>query len=1023
MQQPCPRCGRGTRPDAQFCDGCGLALRAAEPGDAAPAALAEAGTGREGELAAIAQCLQAAAEGRGCTVALCGEPGIGKSHTAREAARRATAQGVQVFWGRCNEEPGAPPYWPWQQVLQSWMATQPDAALAGLPRPAAAALADLVPELAARLPDLPPVPASSDALQARFRLFEAVANFWRHVTETAPVLLVLDNVHWADASSLKLLEYLAPELPGLRLLVLVTYREMELSRQHPLSGTLGELSARCTLRRLRLVGLDRAHTAAMMARALGNAVADDLVDEVHRRTEGNPLFVGEMARLLLQEGLLAGGKVLPPQRIPEGIREVIGRRLNRLSERTNQVLACASIFGRRFEAHLLAPVLDDIDEDGCALALEEALAARILEALPEPGRYRFGHALFRETLYEEIPPPRRSRLHLRVARTLEARAADSPRLAAALAYQYGAALPGGDALRAVDWARRAADHASALLAHEEAARYLRLALQGMEVGGGFEPGLRCALLNALGEALNRAGEYLQARQAFQQAAQLAREEGRAAELARAALGFEVATWCPGLPGVPAARMLRDALDAAPTSDLATTARLLSALARALIYSGEETQAMQVHEQALAAARRCGDARILASTLVATLSARWQHERRAQRLAAADEARRLALAAGDRALAVDASAWALFDLFELGDLRAWRAGIEEYERNAEELREPFPLYVGACSRTMHALLEGRFTEAERLARAALAVGARMPGLDAAGVYGVQMFTLRREQGRLAEVAPAVQWFVASGGAANAWRPGLALIHAELGQLDDARREFEALAGDGFAMLARDGVWAASTAYLAEVCAVLGDAARACGLYALLRPYAGCNLLAGTSIACVGAADLLLARLAATQRHWDAAQRHFEAALAFNAQQGARPGLAHTRLHYAAMLLARNRSGDRAQAATLLPLAIADASDLGMAALQQRAAALQVQAGAAAAPRVHLAGLSDREVQVLAFIAAGRSNREIAQALFVSPNTVANHVRSILGKTQCANRTEAAAFAIRHSLAPSALSSRA
>jgi DNA-binding CsgD family transcriptional regulator len=198
-------------------------------------------------------------------------------------------------------------------------------------------------------------------------------------------------------------------------------------------------------------------------------------------------------------------------------------------------------------------------------------------------------------------------------------------------------------------------------------------------------------------------------------------------------------------------------------------------------------------------------------------------------------------------------------------------------------------------------------------------------------------------------------------------------------------------------------------------MLGDAGRAERLYALLHPYAGCNLLAGTSIACVGAADLLLGRLAATQRHWDAAERHFQAALAFNEQQGARPGLAHTRLHYADMLLARNRAGDRAQAASLLLLAAADASALGMAGVQRRVAALQEQAGAAPMLRPYPAGLSEREVQVLAFVAAGKSNRQIAQALFVSPNTVANHVRSILGKTQCTNRTEAAAFAIRNALA--------
>jgi DNA-binding NarL/FixJ family response regulator len=461
--------------------------------------------------------------------------------------------------------------------------------------------------------------------------------------------------------------------------------------------------------------------------------------------------------------------------------------------------------------------------------------------------------------------------------------------------------------------------------------------------------------------------------------------------------------------------LREALDLAPPDDLPTAARLLSALARALIYSGEEAQAMRVQEEALRTARRCGDARIMASTLVATLSARWQHERRDERAAAAQEAIRLATQAGDRALEVAASAWAMFDHFERGDMALWKATLAGYERWADEQREPFLLYVSASSRTMHALLEGRFAEAEDLALRTLAVGARMPGLDAAGVYGVQMFTLRREQGRLAEVAPAVQLFVQGDPGAAAWRPGLALVYAELGRREDARREFERVAAEGFAALPRDGVRAASIAYLAEVCAMLGDAARAQELYDLLLPAAGCNLLAGTSIACVGAADMLLGMLASTQACWDAAEAHFAAALALNAQQGARPGLAHTRHQYAAMLLARGGSGDRAHAVALLAQAAEDAAVLGMRALAERVASLQPAAGGVRVVRAYPAGLSEREAQVLRFVAAGKSNRQIADALFVSPNTVANHVRSILSKTQSSNRTEAAAFAIQNELA--------
>jgi DNA-binding NarL/FixJ family response regulator len=259
------------------------------------------------------------------------------------------------------------------------------------------------------------------------------------------------------------------------------------------------------------------------------------------------------------------------------------------------------------------------------------------------------------------------------------------------------------------------------------------------------------------------------------------------------------------------------------------------------------------------------------------------------------------------------------------------------------------------------------------------------------------------------------FVAHSDDARLWRPGLALMYVELGQLQDARREFELLAAGNFASVARDGVRAASMAYLAEVCAALGDTVRAAPLYDLLLPCAGCNLLAGTSIACVAAADMLLGLLAATLKRWDAAEQHYQAALALNRRQGARPALAHTRHHFATLLLARNRAGDRVEAASLLAAAAEDSAALGMRALAQRVGALQAQLATSPALRSYPAGLSEREAQVLGFVAAGRSNRQIAEALFVSPNTVANHVRSILSKTRSSNRTEAAAFAIKNELA--------
>ncbi len=1008
----CPLCALENRAAARYCDGCGAGLPA--PGSAPAAAL-----GRAREQAELAQLLGRMREGHGGTVALAGEPGIGKSHTAQLLARDAAAGGVRVLWGRCNEEPGAPPYWPWLQILRAWFDGHDDAMLRETLAEAAAPMADIAPEIAQRLPALTALPPTLDPLQQRFRLFDALAGFWKRAAARQPLLLILDDLHWADASSLKLLEFLAAELQAARLLLLVTYRDIDLNRRHPLSETLAELARQTAFERLRLRGLSRDETAGMIAAAGGSGLSAAWLDAVYSQTEGNPLFIVEMTRLLLQEGVLGrpdgtGAAQNPATlRIPEGVKEVIGRRLNRLSARSDAVLSQAALIGRVFQVELLQQLVGAADAEGLPLALEESLQACLIEAGQVPGEFRFSHALIRETLYDEIPLPRRSRLHLQVARAIEAsHPGDLERHLPALAHHHTAALPGGDATRAADVAQQAAKRAMQLLAHEEAARYYRLALQAVEHGSA-----RGGVLVALGEALALAGEYLQAREAFEAAATIARATHAGELLARAALGFEQASWRPGLPGFRAARLLREALDLQP-GDSALKAQLLSSLARALIFCGEDDQAMRVEQQALAMARRSGDTPALIATLLATVSARWQPERSDERLRNIDEAARLAEGSGDALRAIEALSWGLFELMEGGDLPAWLALLGIYERRAAEMRQPFYQYIAATSRAAHALFEGRYTQAEGLIRQALQLGRRMPGLDASGVYGMQMFELQREQGGLPALAPLLGRLVQAMPGAGIWRPGLALIHAEIGQIDQARAEFEVLATDDFAAVGRDGLRAASLAYLAQVCGALGDAPRAAVLYRLLLPYDGGNLLAGTTVACFGAAAALLGLLATTQGHWSDAERHYEAALALNRRQGAQPALAHSRHGFAMMRIARNAPGDAQAARALLGEARADANRLGMRALLERTdqaeRALDVAPQQGVPRTSYPAGLSAREAQVLSLVASGRGNREIGAQLFVSPNTVANHVRAILAKTGSVNRTEAAAFAIRHGL---------
>jgi DNA-binding CsgD family transcriptional regulator len=262
---------------------------------------------------------------------------------------------------------------------------------------------------------------------------------------------------------------------------------------------------------------------------------------------------------------------------------------------------------------------------------------------------------------------------------------------------------------------------------------------------------------------------------------------------------------------------------------------------------------------------------------------------------------------------------------------------------------------------------------------------------------------------------VRSFVQQHPATSTWRPGLALIYSELGLAQEARAEFEHLAADDFADIPRDARWVMCMAYLAEVCAFLGDAHRAATLYHFLTPHDGYNLLVGPTAACFGAASRYLGLLAATMGRWQEAQQHFEDALAVNARMGAKPWLAHTPYAYAAMLPARGQAGDHERAMSLLDAAVVLSRELGMRALEARVAVLQRHTTPPPrSRRTYPCRLTPREVEVLRLIVSGKSNHDIAKAVFVSPNTVANHVRSILNKTNAANRTEAAAYAFRHGL---------
>ncbi len=368
-------------------------------------------------------CLEDALSGRGRLVTLVGEPGIGKTRTAQELATYAGLRSAQVLWGRCYEEQGMPPYWPWVQAIRSYVRDVDPNQLRSEMGAGAADIAEVVSDVKDRLPDLSPPPQLDSPEQARFRLFDSITAFLKSASQKQPLVLVLDDLHWADQPSLLLLQFIARELGNSRLLLVGTYRDVELNRQHPLAESLGELTRERLFQRVLLRGLSQEDVGRFIEVAAGVDPPAGLAEAVYTQTEGNPLFVTEVVRLLVQEGELAqeaGTRDSWTVRIPEGVREVIGRRLNRLSQRCNETLSIASVIGREFELRQLTPLVEDISEDRLLEVLEEALAARVIEEMTQTvGRYQFTHALIQETLTEELTLTRRVRLHARIAETLE----------------------------------------------------------------------------------------------------------------------------------------------------------------------------------------------------------------------------------------------------------------------------------------------------------------------------------------------------------------------------------------------------------------------------------------------------------------------------------------------------------------------------------------------------------------------------------------------------------------------------
>jgi len=899
--------------------------------------------GRAEERDRLGVAWKNAATGKRRVALISGEPGVGKTRLAAEVARGAHGEGAIVFYGRCDEDLGVP-YQPFVEALRPYVAWCPVDALAEKVAPFGGDLARLVPQLAERLPRLPDA-LNADPETERFRLFDAVTSFLAKLATTAPVVIVLDDLHWAAKPTLLLLRHLTRAEWSGPLLLIGTYRDTDLSRTHPLAEMLADLRREPDVERLALHGLAVDEVEQFVTAAAGYALDDEaaqLARLLHDETEGNPFFMGQVLRHLVETGAIVerddrwvrtGAAELG---IPEGVREVIGRRLARLGSDTNDILAAAAVIGREFDTDVLSAA-SGTDIDSVLDALEEGEVARLIaNSDARRGRWGFVHALVRSTLYEEIPTTRRLRLHRRIGEALEAH--DVEAHLDELAYHFAEAAALGETRKAIEYGCRAAERALGHLAYEEAAIDYERALVSLDPDGAGDRESRAELLVELGRALWMAGERGRAGDYLTQAVELARELGRADLLAEAAItrGGMRAWASAGLVDEQLIALLEEAAGSLASDELRLRAMVTARAAAELYFlPGSTDRRRTLTDEAIAMARLLNDPPTLAYVLTAAHWGMYAPGSAPEREPQAREMLALAEASGDRRLEVAARGWLCTDLFELGDIKgATEEGAREIAL-ADELRLPELRWGALVHQACLALFFGRLDEAEQLADQALAVGQQAEIDSAMQMYGVAQMVLRRLRGGIEELIPLVGAMVEQYPLVPAWRSGLAYIYRELGRGDEAREQLEVLAADSFALLPRDGNWMVAVAILSLVCHLVDDKERAAVLYDELVRYEDSIVLVGLPADALGSAHHFLMLLAATLERWDDFERHAGQALTRHEEMGTPPWLATTQIELASVLITRNHDGDTDRARPLLHAAHATSEGLGMHALASRA----------------------------------------------------------------------------------------
>ncbi|HET9050524.1 MAG TPA: AAA family ATPase [Candidatus Dormibacteraeota bacterium] len=810
--------------------------------------------GRSGPLARVAAAVEAASAGRAGLVLVSGEAGIGKTSLVAEALLGAGE--LRLGWGTCWDDRGAPGYWPWTQALGALAAdacNHPDAVeVAESDRGLLAAL----------MPSLGSASVPSGDEEARLRLFDAVGRWLVAAGRGRPVAIVLDDLHWADRSSLDLLDFLVRSRPAARLLLVGAFRPDEVPI--PLRATIAGLTSRADT--IRLGGLDAGEVGELVAHVAGGAGAERWAAEVFRRSEGHPLFTRELAHDL-RDGF--------GDRVPRAVLDLVRARLDRLAPATVEVLCAAALLGNEPRPDVVASALG-AKRQAIEGAVREAAQYGILEGVPD--RPRFAHDVFREAVVESLEPAAARALHLRIATALEARhVAVAPQ---EVSRHLTASVPLATPAACLVWASAAARAEQAALALAEAAAHLtRLREALVDADVAVDGATWVDLLVAEADALARAGQRDTARGLLTLARTRAAGDADPSRLAAVAFGVQRLGARFATPRRDVIDVLDEARRASAGGDVALTARLTAAMARELHHSVPEDRprAVPLSAEALALARQSADPGALAAAALARHDVLWSPGTGAERIELAREIAALAEGTGDAELHAEGLLLTANALLETGS-SAFRPALRRYLEAVEALGQPRHRYYALTRRAALALLDDRLDEAAETIDRAARLGDEIGEPDAGNVRMSQLLELTRARGdreeQLGFAARAVRWWTGAPVHAHAVAAG---FHARGGDLDAARHDVDTVLDLGGWNGDRSYLWSVYVANLADAAHALGDADLArlllvdlqplgdsCGVNGAVVAFAGCHAhaaaVAAQALGDVEAAGLLLARAA-------------------------------------------------------------------------------------------------------------------------------------------------------------------